>query len=562
MADSRNLHHYDYPGTIEAAYYLLEHYELTDLHINLEKENVAAYLMHMSDQKTWQQFKADIEMDFDNREEESSTSVALQKNNAKKIDQLIQNGNLQTLLLSEKIVRQDYPNYFDLLKEYLTAEKDLEETRKEAMEKASDKIDEISDLEKLVANLADQLKQECEKDLKLKQLVNTIEWLRQKESLAYLHLESIKPAQIEGGAETFASADDLVIQALDYTKQFDVVDHSRTLSGIPTADTWIDAVRTIPVVNDFIRGLVYLWEAIEALDNKETPQRTAKMAAGFAGGLISIGTCIVGILLLGSVGLLATAAAAYVAPIAIAAATVGVYGITLVRDIYVLSEGYQQLQRSEAKLREINFAMENSKTSALDFAHLSLQKANLLYATTELRHACEVARKKVILSTICVAALSLTLAAVCLTGVGALVLGAIGGSVLLGTTIARIYLSRKEKQKRLAEHAKQAKPAQGEESVNFSVSEVELANTEKKPTSTNHGVLSIEESLLGSREGAENALKEMLSHSQSNLLSNSESTPSQQEEGASNPLKMGNQSIEDTDNEDDSKGHSLRSPSG
>jgi hypothetical protein len=47
-------------------------------------------------------------------------------------------------------------------------------------------------------------------------------------------------------------------------------------------------VRSIPIINDYIRGLSYLREAYEAYRDPDTPARGKKIAAGVFGGLVRL----------------------------------------------------------------------------------------------------------------------------------------------------------------------------------------------------------------------------------------------------------------------------------
>lgn len=106
-------------------------------------------------------------------------------------------------------------------------------------------------------------------------------------------------------------------------------------------------LKSVPLVNDFLRGLTYLHDAKVAYDNPDTPQRRTKMGAGIFGGLVSIGVGIVGSLLLAGTGLLGTAAAITFAPIVLGASVLGIYGVTLYRDSYILHQARLQAEETQ-----------------------------------------------------------------------------------------------------------------------------------------------------------------------------------------------------------------------
>jgi hypothetical protein len=89
--------------------------------------------------------------------------------------------------------------------------------------------------------------------------------------------------------------------------------------------------------------------------------------------------------------------------------------------------------------------IQKPEPNKLLLMRLGLQKTNLDFALRSLVDARSVARKKFIISAISCVAVSLALTAVCLTGVGAIAVAAVGTSLLIGATLAKLYVIHNEK---------------------------------------------------------------------------------------------------------------------
>lgn len=214
-----------------------------------------------------------------------------------------------------------------------------------------------------------------------------------------------KLEQAEENIEIPASAAETFTTSMEATTPEETLESS----------SFLEMLHILPLIGDFIRGGNFLLQAIYAILNKDTPQRKTKIGAGIFGGIISIGTGIVGSLFLAGIGLLATGSALVFVPIVLASAVVGVYTVALYRDNYSL---YQL---------EHDFSHSND-----EFAKKALQKK---ITKTQWSIATN------LVSTI---ALTLLLAALFATGVGAVVLAITAGMMVVASTAKRIYDARQD----------------------------------------------------------------------------------------------------------------------
>jgi hypothetical protein len=80
-------------------------------------------------------------------------------------------------------------------------------------------------------------------------------------------------------------------------------------------------------------------------------------------------------------------------------------------------------------------------------ARITIEKARLETSLNQLKNARKKAKLNVALSALCVAGFALALGAVCVTGIGALVLGIIASTVVIGATLTRVGYRQYEEKK-------------------------------------------------------------------------------------------------------------------
>lgn len=453
----------------------------------------------------------------------------LQEKTIAEINTFIHDSWLQELLLTKNELTKWHSSYTKLCKE-------LDEKRKQKNEMTAqrnaaygnDELEKYNTLKIKILELATEedeiqiaIQKNIHEDRSLQELLATIAFLEKQPSAASHHQhEDIEKATTvaESSAEMAATVREIIADKQEYMAGLE--QETGNTSENPVTSQVIFA-RSIPLVNHFVRGLVYLHESYEAYKNPVTPQRKTKITAGLFGGLVSIGVGIVGALLLAGTGLMATGAAIYLTPIILAAAVSGVYAITLYRDAYILHQVRQKIEKTEKELKKIkneitstneiiisNFIHsltpeeknntlktlqntidekrselhaeyqsprpDNAKINFLKneivplchqrneiikntpeihksiieqfqndprMARISMQKSNLINSLNRLQQIKNEARKKTgfsIASFIGVG-LAVVSVALALTGVGALIVGAVAATALVGVSAGRVY---------------------------------------------------------------------------------------------------------------------------
>ncbi len=178
------------------------------------------------------------------------------------------------------------------------------------------------------------------------------EWFTLKDETA-LHME-----HAETVTDVATTLDEMVNQSIDYSEQLSTMEHAEKIVELTPA---IELMRSIPLINDYVRGLNYLREAYEAYRDPHIPQRKTKIAASLFGGLVSLGMGIVGSLLLAGAGLMATTAAVVITPIVISALTVGIYSVALYRDGYILHQAKKQYAKMANEMYLLDSDMASEK---------------------------------------------------------------------------------------------------------------------------------------------------------------------------------------------------------
>lgn len=123
----------------------------------------------------------------------------------------------------------------------------------------------------------------------------------------------------------------------------------------------LQALSTLPLVNNFISGLSDLYEAYQAYRDPTLPQRRTKMGAALFGGAVSIGVGIVGALLLAGTGLMATAGAILFAPLVATALVLGVAAVSLYRDSYILHQARLEVEKMKEEVKRVDEEFAQAK---------------------------------------------------------------------------------------------------------------------------------------------------------------------------------------------------------
>lgn len=114
-------------------------------------------------------------------------------------------------------------------------------------------------------------------------------------------------------------------------------------------------------------------------------------------------------------------------------------------------ERNKQIEQSQTLKKELIKKLQNDPR----LARISIQKSKLAKSITLLNIAKRSAEKKRFFSAISTIGVGLALTALCLTGIGALVVGGIAATVLIAASVARVYQTRKENKQtqiEIAEH--------------------------------------------------------------------------------------------------------------
>ena len=398
---------------------------------------------------------------------------------AQQVDVLIADGELQDWLIAQDELADRYPDHIRLTQAIATNNEnihqlrqhkgELEATLAKATEDEEESLiarlqevrDQLATLEATQRDSSEALSNLIQTNKDLDTLIKTIERLGLAITTTRIAADdsAVIRKKIEHLADTTEhttesskSVDEIVYISLEYADKLIEIGH-----------VTVESLEAVPLAGNFIRGLNNLREAWYAVRDPHTPQRKTKIAAGVFGGLVSIGCGIVGALLVAGTGLMASSAAIAAAPIVIASLIIGVYSVSLYRDSYVLHQARQLLGESRKKsvlleedmVRERDAIISTLKEGkdvdeALDndprLLRLDLEKTSLDNATRVLEQARNQARKKVAISTISLIGGGLLLGAVCATGIGALITGVCAALVLIGVSMARLYVAYKEKQ--------------------------------------------------------------------------------------------------------------------
>ncbi len=211
-----------------------------------------------------------------------------------------------------------------------------------------------------------------------------------------------------------------------------------------------EAVHLIPIVAHFIRGLIYWDEAIQALQNPKQENRKLKIATGLIAGAISVGAGIVAALALASIGMLASATAIALLPILIPSVITGIYAATAVRDVYFYYVKRKQEQSLQNAIHQNNayiIAVEQNATISDPAMQIRLKAAldnrNILQKQLAVvSRQRKIAGNKAIFSTAIMVGVGILSMAIFATGLGALVMTAVGLSAVLGTIAVRYFTKK------------------------------------------------------------------------------------------------------------------------
>jgi len=228
----------------------------------------------------------------------------------------------------------------------------------------------------------------------------------------------------------------------------------------------VSAVSIVPIVGDFIRGLIFLKESWSAINEEPGFERNIKIATGVFAGLASVGFGVVNSLFLAHVGLLATATAMTIVPVVGAAVVAGVYAAAAFRDgysWYKINNEIKEYEKQEParilRIKELE-KKANSKTlnknKALknDIVNYKKLKENQskLY---KLRKSRSNAISRTLTSSALAVGGGLILAGLAIVATGGLAVAgmAVAGAVIMGSVAIlrfshRVYLHRKERQKK------------------------------------------------------------------------------------------------------------------
>jgi hypothetical protein len=223
----------------------------------------------------------------------------------------------------------------------------------------------INDLENEINKM---LRQKAEVDNQLLIRLKTIDLLEKEKFKKYPHRfgHKINTNLItEESMEMAATSDEFVMISDEKIHVFNILPTDSERSGSLPRQEHLSLLgeffRAVPLVNDFIRGLIYLREGYAALKNKETSHRDLKIGTAVLGSSLSIGMGVVGVLLLAGAGLMATGAAIFLTPIVLGASILGVFSITLARDSLILRRIQKQTQEMEKHLTSINKELSLSR---------------------------------------------------------------------------------------------------------------------------------------------------------------------------------------------------------
>lgn len=430
-------------GSLAGARYLLANKDPKDLGLTLGDFPKDFYLQQLVDEESWQNYKrfvadriAELSRAGDPKNE--LEYLQQQQKTQEEIDALIANGTLQKSLISLDVLKNKHPKFMEALKE---REHNLAQWRADGRQ---------TQFWNRAGEIEENMRKMCEENHSLAALVGSIS---SEDPHFVVYDNRVKAINqithfthfAEPSAEKTASTAEIIHQAKVYVASLEAMEKTSAASGAAEVAHAVSVLEVLPVINNFIRGIHYTAEAIQAMRDPNTPQRTAKIAAGLIGGAASISVGIVGSLLLAGVGGLVAGT-----PIILAAVTVGVYTVALSRDSYSLLIAHKHLKQAQGRLAEIEQHIETKQSEQNpennpELALLSIEKANLSEAITHLEKARNQSFKKVLISAVSLLGVGLILGAVCSTGVGALVLGAVAGTALVGASVARLWMVYKER---------------------------------------------------------------------------------------------------------------------
>jgi len=341
-----------------------------------DDQRLKELIPYLTDQITWDNYKANL------------VSIDSQNKNIALVDELLLDPHYQESLLIVEAITQRYPTYMNLLKQLHQNYNDLKKANEQEQEQEQEKINR--DITEIIKALQAQVKNNSE----LREFLASLAYLKNKSSPQHHHadaeiIESITTVS-ESLVEIGSTIDEFNESIHERINDLHEISHhaageTESSAAPEHLTTTGEVVRSIPLVNEFIRGLNCLREAYEAYDDPHTPQRKTKIATSLVAGLASIGTGVVGALLLAGAGLLATTAAVIAAPIVIAAITVGVYAAILYRDAYTLHQARKQAEKAEIELNRIEAAFSREKEITISKHINNLPNQTLLDDTTAIK---------------------------------------------------------------------------------------------------------------------------------------------------------------------------------
>ncbi len=481
--------------------YLLNTKKISDLPIKMDESLIPECIEKLATSDTWQTYQSEFisQLEFTRRElkdlsnkhgdETIDDMESIDKLRKKvtalfddleklkkrekaiaELNQFMQNEDLQLKMILEDELKEHFP-------EFLPLEQKTSEEHQAIQSEINNLMNRTDATTPLTEDETQQLKQLDEQNKKLNSRItvwknnlspserihfndlNTLLVNIRKSEASRLghHISDPEIETLENITDTGTSIEEVAISTQAYMQNIDELEATYQVSDSLGPVTSI--LYGVPLVNDFFRGLSYLKDAYHAYQHPETGQRNTKLFAGVFGGLVSLGCLIVSALLLGGVGALGTAAAAFAAPITVAAAAAGVCAVTLYRNYYMLRQINHHLELIQAKLievdKQIGITEESLKGKSVGsdprMIRLQLLKDKLHTEISILAPARDLARKHVRLSAASLVGFTLAVAALCSTGIGALVVASAASILLITVSVIRIHeilKQRKEKKKK------------------------------------------------------------------------------------------------------------------